>query len=454
MSSSFPPPSGGSPQQPGPGGPVPGQGTPYPAAQNGAPHGGQQPPQSSGWQPQNQGAGWAPQPGYGAPSANAPQGAQSPYGPGAAGPPHPGYANQHQAPQFAPAPHGMMPGQFAPAAPPKDFVVAWLLALFLGAFGVDRFYRGFVGLGILKLLTCGGAGIWALVDLLIIIFTGGKDSKDQPLANYEKNKKLSWIVTAIVLGIGLIFSAINGATSAGTDTSSAADETVATAELEPEGSEQEVVAEEAVEEEPAEEPAENEKLAEDEPAKEPAAEEKPAEKPVKEEPAEKPAAEDTPAPDVPATQQAMSDAVAEGRTAAESAETDLQRANVLNVRSEAMCESIPDGAVENWVGTVVTVDANGEGKAVVTLSIEEDIEIGTWNNAFSDVSDNTLIEQGTPLYDSALALAPGDTVTFSGTLKSGNEGNDECYYASNMTEVMSIDSPDYIMTFSDLQKVE
>ncbi|GAA1484732.1 TM2 domain-containing protein [Brachybacterium fresconis] len=464
MSSSFPPPSGGTPQQPGEGRPVPGQGTPYPAAQNGSPYGGQPPQQPAGWQQSNQGSAWSPQPAVGTP-ANGAQGAQSPHSSGMAGSPNPGSAYHHPAPQFAPAPQGAMPGQFGPASAPKDFVVAWLLALFLGVFGADRFYRGFVGLGILKLLTCGGAGIWALVDLLIIIFTGGKDSKGRPLANYEKNKKLSWIVTGIVVGISLVFSAINGATSAGTDASSADEETVATAELEPEGSEQGIAAEEAVEEKPAEEPAAEEPAAEEKPAEEPAAEkpaadEKPAEEPAAEEPAaeekpaEEPAVEEAPAPDVPAAQQSMSDAVAEGRTAAESAETDLQRANVLNVRSEAMCASIPDGAVESWVGTVVTVDANGEGKAVVTLSIDEDIEIGTWNNAFSDVSDNTLIEQGTPLYDSALALAPGDTVEFSGTLKSGSESNDECYYASNMTEVMSIDSPDYIMTFTDLQKVE
>ena len=173
---------------------------------------------------------------------------------------------------------------------------------------------------------------------------------------------------------------------------------------------------------------------------------------VDQEPVEDAPAVEAPA-DVPAAQQAMSDAVEQGRLDAEDAESDLQRANVLNVRSETMCDSVPDGAVDQWVGTVVTVDANGEGKAVVVVSIEDDIEIGTWNNAFSDISDNTLIEQGTPLYDAALELVPGDTVRFSGTLKSGSEGNDTCYYTSNLTEVMSIESPDYIISFSDLQKV-
>ena len=44
-----------------------------------------------------------------------------------------------------------------------------LLSFFLGGLGVDRFYTGYIGLGILKLLTAGGCGVWWLVDFILIV---------------------------------------------------------------------------------------------------------------------------------------------------------------------------------------------------------------------------------------------------------------------------------------------
>jgi TM2 domain-containing membrane protein YozV len=53
----------------------------------------------------------------------------------------------------------------------------FLLCFFLGIFGVHRFYAGKIGTGILQLVTLGGFGIWAFIDLIFIII-GAFTDKD------------------------------------------------------------------------------------------------------------------------------------------------------------------------------------------------------------------------------------------------------------------------------------
>ena len=51
----------------------------------------------------------------------------------------------------------------------KDPTILLVVSLLAGSLGIDRFLLGEVGLGIAKLLTCGGLGIWTIVDWFLIM---------------------------------------------------------------------------------------------------------------------------------------------------------------------------------------------------------------------------------------------------------------------------------------------
>lgn len=63
----------------------------------------------------------------------------------------------------------------------KDWLTALLISFFLGGLGIDRFYLGQTGLGVAKLLTLGGCGIWALIDFILIALNNVKDANGLPL---------------------------------------------------------------------------------------------------------------------------------------------------------------------------------------------------------------------------------------------------------------------------------
>lgn len=65
--------------------------------------------------------------------------------------------------------------------PVKSQAAAFLLSWLFGIFGVDRFYLGYVGLGLLKLFTCGGVGIWFIIDFALIGMGSMKDAQGNSL---------------------------------------------------------------------------------------------------------------------------------------------------------------------------------------------------------------------------------------------------------------------------------
>lgn len=90
----------------------------------------------------------------------------------------------------------------------KSFVVTWLLGWLLGSFGADRFYLGKIGTAIVKLVTAGGLGIWALIDLIMHLVGATKDKEGRRLAGYDRHKTKAWIITIGVWLVGIVLNII------------------------------------------------------------------------------------------------------------------------------------------------------------------------------------------------------------------------------------------------------
>jgi TM2 domain-containing membrane protein YozV len=101
---------------------------------------------------------------------------------------------------FTPPAHG---SPFAGQVSDKNYLTTFLLAYFLGNFGVDRFYTGEIGLGLLKLFTGGGFGLWAAIDVILLLAGVRKDKWGRTLHSRDQDFKASLIIfislTALVI---------------------------------------------------------------------------------------------------------------------------------------------------------------------------------------------------------------------------------------------------------------
>ncbi|PJE96384.1 hypothetical protein CUT44_17870 [Streptomyces carminius] len=59
----------------------------------------------------------------------------------------------------------------------KSKVVVGLLQIFLGGLGIGRFYTGHTGMAVTQLLTCGGLGLWALIDGILFLTSSTRTDK-------------------------------------------------------------------------------------------------------------------------------------------------------------------------------------------------------------------------------------------------------------------------------------
>lgn len=67
----------------------------------------------------------------------------------------------------------------------KEWLITLLFSIFLGVFGVHRFYNGKIGTGILMLITFGGFGIWKIIDIILIALEKFTDEKGKIITMYK-----------------------------------------------------------------------------------------------------------------------------------------------------------------------------------------------------------------------------------------------------------------------------
>lgn len=166
----------------------------------------------------------------------------------------------------------------------------------------------------------------------------------------------------------------------------------------------------------------------------------PEPEPVEEEPIE----ESDPASAGPKAQQQFIAEIAKGAEAYDEASTELKQSRAMAARDKKLC-SITGGSFTKWEGEISEIGANNDGDAHITVRFDQDVEIGTWNNAFSDIGDDTLIPSGSRLWETLSNMEEGATVLVSGKFLRGDSA---CVSDNNLTSIFGSSSPDFKARFS------
>jgi hypothetical protein len=150
----------------------------------------------------------------------------------------------------------------------------------------------------------------------------------------------------------------------------------------------------------------------------------------------------------PVDQKKFINVIIAARAAIEEAETDLQESVALRQRDEDLCKILSSNSAKNWVGVIKRIGANGEGKAYVEIELADSVRVKTWNNAFSDRNDNTLIPTNASFFDRLVALTEDSKVIWSAKFLSED---DSCLKKANLTDVFYGIDPQFVVRFSDIK---
>lgn len=156
------------------------------------------------------------------------------------------------------------------------------------------------------------------------------------------------------------------------------------------------------------------------------------------------------APPIGEEQKRFISIVNEVRDLFQAAETEMQKGATRPVRAERLCSAFPSIKINNWIGKITKLSTNSDGNGILYIDIGDKILFTTFNNSFSDASYGTLIETKTSLYSKLLPLQVGNIVRFSGTLFSNKK---DCFLESSLSVATSVRNPEFIIRFTDVNKI-
>lgn len=155
------------------------------------------------------------------------------------------------------------------------------------------------------------------------------------------------------------------------------------------------------------------------------------------------------APQQPKDQAAFTKAIDASKEAFDKADTD-QRESIQPQRAAAICKALPKPEVKGWVGKIQAIDSDSNKRLTVTMTLPNGTLVKTWNNAMSDMEDQTLVPAGSPVAASFAKLKEGDTVRFSGTFFADEP---DCYRSSRLSLSQSMMEPSFLFRFTSVEKL-
>lgn len=149
-----------------------------------------------------------------------------------------------------------------------------------------------------------------------------------------------------------------------------------------------------------------------------------------------------------AEQQAFVNAVDVSRKMYQGAPNDMAKGAARSERKQLIDAALRSYMVSGWIGRVYALSSNSDGKGVLALRIGPEMYLKTWNNAVSDIGDQTLIDQSSSVFRAASRMTPGDVARFSGEFFKSDV---DTVREASLSIGGSMMRPEFIFRFTDIE---